>query len=201
MRTLSKIFSALRLGITQHGQFGMKPVRLLALLILGMGLPVSSYAAPLVTGSQLDIVGSVTSFNGTTINFTNPVSTTGSPSGSFAAFGSCSNCILMTTPWTWGSDTGTFLVDNGGGLTTLSFDVNSRSGSFTSPFLNITFYGIINLDGFSPTAGQAIFSGNSPTGGSFSLTLRAVPEPPTLALLGAALLALGFLQFRRMRAA
>jgi hypothetical protein len=179
MRMLSKIFAS---G---------------ALLILGMGLPIPSYASPVVTGSTLQITGLAT-FNSTTINFTNSVNASG-PTGSFTSFGTCSGCIDMTTPWTWISDTGQFLIDNGGGLTTLRFDVNSLgANSFNGTFLNITYNGTINLDAFSPTAGKAYFSGNP---GSFSLTLVAVPEPSTLALLGAALLVLGFLQFRRMRAA
>ena len=90
------------------------------------------------------------------------------------------------------------------GIFSFQLDNITSTSFFTAggqDFLVLTGTGIISAAGFDDTAGSWSFSGNrSGSTFSFSASSGAIPEPATLALIGAGLLGLGVARRRKAMA-
>lgn len=99
-----------------------------------------------------------------------------------------------------GTDTLTFNLD-----TVSAAATNGWTGTDSLGFINLTLTGVLTVNGGEETDAVILFSGTkiNSTASSWSATLIAegrptqVPEPLTLALLGAGLAGMGALRFRR----
>jgi hypothetical protein len=174
----------------------------LAAFVLGAGI-ASVNAASITAGSTLSLKGS-DSYTATSINFTNPADI-GAESGSFAGAGivNCIGCVTMTS-FNAGSATPFQLYTATEGALTTALIVSADAFDFTPgdtmhlPSLAITGTGTLSLTGFDDTPGMFSITTQGPNDDvqvTFSVTSTAagsttVPEPASLAILGAGMAAL-----------
>ena len=171
----------------------------------------AAQAAPLITGSSVDLAGYVQAVGSTTLNnatgldfvsgpggtaspgVAGTVATYGSGTGSLAGFncagGSCGT-ISDITNFVVGAQsiTNFFNLTGGNNASPIAFDltgINSINRSDPN-FLTFSASGNIRYDGFDPTPAIFLFSAQGTTATSFSATtiaLSAVPEPATWAMM------------------
>jgi PEP-CTERM motif len=160
-------------------------------------------AAP-ITGS-IDFAGVVT-FDTMSLATATRVNTWNSSfvlqdSGDFSSIAAGTN-VTMAAPWIFNPSTNTPSLWSVGGF---KFDLaSSVIVSQSATFLNITGFGTISGNGFDPTPGTFSFTasdsnGQNQTTFGFQAQSTAVPEPSTVALLGAGISSLVASRKRRAK--
>lgn len=160
-------------------------------------------ALPTITaGDTMNIAGNAT-FTSTEVTF-NPTASLLTGTGDYVPLGTCTSCVLVNTPLDFAPFTNIsnlFTASNNGLIATVSLTSQVDPPSFVGGDLSLNDTAILTLTGFAPTAGTLELTINQASGiasGSFSATAQgtSVPEPTSLAILGAGVLGLGALRRR-----
>jgi PEP-CTERM motif len=176
----------------------------LSILVAASVFTPSLRAAP-ITGS-IDFAGVVTFDSMSLANATQVTQWNSSfvlqDSGSFSSIAPGTN-VTMAAPWIFNPSTATPSLWSVGNF---KFDLaSSVIVSQSASFLNITGLGTLSGNGFDPTPGTFSFTVSDSNGQNqstfgFQAQSSAVPEPSTLALLGAGVAGLISARKRRARA-
>ena len=168
-----------------------------------IALASTSQAAPIAPGSIISFADGA-NYNSTSITFLNGGSANipaTSATGSFAAAfgGGCTGCAQFNSftfsPFT--SPTNVYTATLGGVTTAFSLTALTTT-NVSANFLDVEGTGTLSLTGYDPTPGTFFLSAQGPQGVnvSFSATSLAtsVPEPTSMAIIGAGLFGLGFVR-------
>ena len=164
----------------------------------------SAYALPSIgAGDTLNVVGNAT-FDGVNVTFAASANlVTGT--GAYAGLGTCVSCVTVNTPLEYSPFThlsNLFVASNNGLVATVSLTSQVDPPSVVGNDLSLNDDALLTLTGFAPTLGTLELTVNQATGiasGSFSATAQGaeLPEPASLAVLGAGVLGLAAARRRR----
>jgi hypothetical protein len=174
-----------------------------------LGLTSGAYAVPIAAGSVLNVIGSA-NFTATNVLTSTPAALT-TNTGSFSPLTACLTCVTVNIPnfvYAPAVQTGKlFTVDEvvlGVPLeATITLLAGGTSQHPVTNALAIEAPASLTMTGFDTTPGQFVWTINQfgALAGSFSATAQAsaVPEPASIAVLGAGVLGLGMVAARRRR--